>query len=79
MKYYNHTPGPWRVNQSCGPGLTDIQIWRPHPKTGLYVFIANAGPDVPATEPQERLANAYLIAAAPELLEALELLVSEFA
>lgn len=67
-----HTPGPWRANidrDKCDSGLDDIRIYaeedRGHPQGPLTVARINqhlAG---------ESMANARLMAAAPDLLEAL--------
>lgn len=74
MSEANHTPGPWYV----GP---DNQIWR-RPHTDLYQYGGGIAGDAPLASvsaghlnwvnkfPAE--ANARLISAAPELLEALE-------
>lgn len=64
-----HTPGPWHV---CKPSARSL----PHIKSadGIYVM------DAPARNGKQhakvrQLADARLIAAAPELLEALQLIV----
>ncbi len=74
-----HTPGPWKV-YGPRPGFVDIQVESTVPEKwtatkkhsafnqgicGLDAFVVRA-------RPEEALANARLIAAAPELLEALE-------
>ena len=68
----NHTPGPWSLR-----GRT---IRGPHPKDpkGRTRIVANAIWDR-GTYVDEAEANAYLIAAAPELLEALEYYVEKVA
>lgn len=53
-----HTPGPWRVNK----GFNEIWGDRLHVADARYVV----------TGPAETAANAELIAAAPELADALE-------
>lgn len=74
-----HTPGPW----FAGP---DNYIWRRHP-TDLYQYGGGVAGDAPLAgvfaSPSDWVnkfpveANARLIAAAPELLEALERLKIE--
>ena len=60
-----HTPGPWRALESKS---SQHQVWKGDD------HIASAwGTDVPG---DEQLANARLIAAAPELLDALKRIVS---
>lgn len=70
-----HTKGPWTVQRlSNGSTLIQLaeadidvcQVFRPYPLKG-------EGPDTG----ERQAANASLIAAAPELLEALEALVTE--
>lgn len=56
-----HTPGPWRIGAQPPNGELTIGT-----EQGLMVAVATTGLDMP-TE-----ANARLIAAAPDLLEALE-------
>jgi hypothetical protein len=53
-----HTPGPWRV------GIDGVSVWQADgPETKIVHTREGTGP--------ERRANARLIAAAPEMLEAL--------
>ena len=64
-----HTPGPWRVDIDRAI-VADSQargIWR--------TVVADLGLPTSPNGAQEREANAHLIAAAPDLLEALEELV----
>ena len=58
-----HTPGPWFVN---GPWHIQADT-----KTAIPVIVAQITP-LRSGDNEEREANARLIAAAPELLEALE-------
>lgn len=61
-----HTPGPWAIN--CDLGI--------YAATGTQWAIASVGFGWPhQPDRREAEANAHLIAAAPELLEALEYLV----
>lgn len=62
-----HTPGPWAVKSGS--------VWTKHScyeDATQFARIAYMDRDCPHTRPTERDANARLIAAAPELLEALE-------
>ncbi len=74
-----HTPGPWRVDQELG----FIQVLHGSPQEFGTVRIAIVDDlagwhgDVPRTTNKEGEANARLIAAAPDLLEALEQMISE--
>jgi hypothetical protein len=63
-----HTPGPWRVSQTCNI-LANGQ--GEFPKMVAAIYTTN---DTSPTykDREERDANAHLIAAAPELLELLE-------
>jgi hypothetical protein len=60
----SHTPGPWKIGTPPPNGEQTIGN-----SQGLMVAVATTGFNVPT------LANARLIAAAPELLEALESMV----
>lgn len=60
-----HTPGPWRVSN----GHTYLVHGKADPKTDKpYGFVCSVG----WTSTTDGKANAYLIAAAPDLLEALK-------
>jgi hypothetical protein len=66
-----HTPGPWIPNGTKGPNrpIRAIQIM-----TESFVEIANIKGSkayCAIAPPEERIANAHLIAAAPEMLAAL--------
>jgi hypothetical protein len=66
----NHTPGPWVAERNS-------HYWHIRPVSGTPPFIG----DVCASNPEDadsglQEANARLVAAAPELLEALKNLVS---
>lgn len=65
-----HTPGPWFVN-----GPWHIQAAQPTTLPVIPVIVAQVTPLRSANQ-AEREANANLIAAAPELLEALTALVA---
>lgn len=67
MSRGKHTPGPWKVRENGGL-MQSVEA-----KRDWLVF--KCGRDFMAREELE--ANARLIAAAPELLEALELLIAE--
>jgi len=63
-----HTPGPWEIDPDTRPGME----WNNHivDSTGnlTICFMSHSG----GLSPDRDKANARLIAAAPELLEALE-------
>ena len=65
-----HTPGPWQVcgasKGKCGCGL----VWSRHADAVVAQAGLNGHSDVILPK-EERFANAHLIAAAPDLLEAL--------
>lgn len=62
----NHTPGPWSTGGIFGPGTPNAMTWIWGPRTQPD---HQSGPIV-ATD--VRLKDAYLIAAAPDLLAALK-------
>jgi len=66
-----HTPGPWTVVGPCGPikDQGDIEILGPSGITVAYT------PRGHPTRSLERIANARLIAAAPEMLRILHVLL----
>jgi hypothetical protein len=67
-----HTPGPWKATKfNEHTGLID-----PH---CIYIEPKVAVVERSVSSPEVDLANAHLIAAAPDLLEALELCRSELA
>ena len=66
-----HTPGPWNVS----PSAKASTLTRVFDETGKLVASAN-GPGL--FEGGEAEANARLIAAAPELLEALHVMMKTF-
>ena len=73
MKEFQGTPGPWRVSEKRGD-LIDIR----HNNNGIGAISINIA-HVVARQSwlKEAEANAKLIAAAPELLEALQKMVSK--
>ena len=62
-----HTPGPWKIGTPPPNGEQTVGT-----DQGLMVAVATTGAGV------QTKANASLIAAAPDLLDALEELVAEF-
>ena len=71
-----HTQGPWALKQGKYGGPHEIQ-WAPGKSYGTVASVSMAGfQELPeALSDAERLANARLIAAAPEMLAALLKLV----
>ena len=70
----NHTPGPWVVveNPDAENGSNAASIYSDNKKTDLYIADVYRGyVGCEHVKPNEQLSNARLIAAAPELLEAL--------
>lgn len=63
-----HTPGPWRVATAT--------------ETGKPIVCAIEGPDagmcIAEINSWRQVANGYLIAAAPEMLQALEWIIDEY-
>ena len=68
-----HTPGPWTAPEASG--LITGYIWAHEPYGGIVAQVEDGG-QVPYDQ-EQRKANAHLIAAAPELLEALKSLVED--
>ena len=66
MKNTKHTPAPWKIQS---PKMTEQRLWL----IGEDGVIAKIGG---VKSPEEIEANARLIAAAPELLEALQMMVA---
>jgi hypothetical protein len=67
MKQAAHTPGPWFVDEDDRPGME----WNRHIYSGPQLavcFMAHSD----GKAPERDAANARLIAAAPDLLEALQ-------
>lgn len=62
-----HTPGPWMIFQSGNIGSAEV-------RTPVHLVIASG--NVKGENIETAMANARLIAAAPELLEALDNLVN---
>ena len=72
MSAFKGTPGPWEAGEQCEiSGWVDIRIPGYSRNPVACATPANSG-DAEARRDTETLANARLIAAAPELLEALK-------
>lgn len=72
-----HTPGPWHTDGECGNIFTayyDGQLNGYLATVSIDGLIANTRSD----RKQEGLANARLIAAAPDLLEALKIILVQY-
>lgn len=69
----NHTPGPWRVRETDPNAFGFCRVEAEH--QNRLLFVCNQTREN-ATDADIMLANSRLIAAAPELLEALEWLSS---
>jgi hypothetical protein len=76
-KYTQHTPGPWIVNSEGQ--ITDLQDRTVVPNVHAHNVPSNAfprGSGQYVAEDDGGVANARLIAAAPDLLAALEIIAS---
>ncbi len=78
MKTFKGTPGKWEVytskqSNSDGGGITEIYLLQESGGCFLCVNDGDDNYDIPRD-----LANAYLIAQAPELLKCLENMLNEF-
>ena len=70
-----HTPGPWVIDHETRPAGVCVVYNTSHPNGFVYIRGALGYWDA---DRDENMANARLIAAAPELLEALELMLDAF-
>ena len=70
MKETKHTPGPWELGEPTSQ--LEFGVYATDKISGIKYFLANAEGHM---RYKESLANARLIAAAPELLEALQAFV----
>lgn len=73
-----HTPGPWRVDFARTPdGIVGFRVLAPE----RWHSVANCNCYEPCNAvcftPEEKYSNAHLIAAAPDLLEALKHLIED--
>lgn len=74
MSEFKHTPGPWRISRTSGMEIFINQDYdQPNRVPGYFAEVRRFTSDHEQVD-----ANARLIAAAPELLEALEQLVSDY-
>lgn len=69
-----HTPGPWRVDMAEVTARDTVGIDGPGWKSFAEVYVRVGGRSSPEGE-----ANAKLIAAAPDLLEALQAIADHYA
>ena len=74
MSNQTHTPGPWTIKTDLGIPLQILGA--PTEKNPRYNPITRCGTTFIAPTSDEAMANARLIAAAPELLEALKNLLA---
>lgn len=80
----NHTPEPWTVEIETHRAPSDwfaAHIYSGEPLTGTYRSVARVPEPEPAWSEERRdevEANAYLLAAAPELLAALEAILRAY-
>jgi hypothetical protein len=66
-----HTPGPWKAYNQIGSRI--LQSWYVGSDTAAVCRVGDG-----ALSPEETVANARLIAAAPELLAALNLIIAAY-
>jgi hypothetical protein len=72
----NHTPGPWYIEQFAHPyGKTEDRTITGYTRTGNPLRIGRA---YNVMGPNETDANARLIAAAPDMLEALKIAQEQY-
>lgn len=70
---HKHTPGPWIVNDWSSSGRSVRS------KIGMHIASKRWGNDLTGQEYRdEMISNAHLIAAAPDMLDALQSLLSYF-
>src|SRR5579859_5555971 len=71
MKGHSYTPGPWKLTQDQGNGYCVVSF-APNRQPGPGLITRHIATICPLGSQLENCANGTLIAAAPELLEALE-------
>lgn len=75
-----HTPGPWAVDSVADDSETDIVLGYQIPNAGHPILLGTAFGDDDAgpgrIHPSEARANARIMAAAPDLLTGLELMLA---
>lgn len=73
----NHTPGPWSVGSDMWPYIRTIS-GPVGVRIGYATTGASYGVESYSITPEEAAANAHLMAAAPDLLAALEWIMEAF-
>jgi hypothetical protein len=68
---YIHTPGPWEVDSGMVQTVTEHTCKTPGCGVHIPIALMDRNPDN-GTVPTERDANAYLIAASPDMFDALK-------
>jgi hypothetical protein len=68
VKRSEHTPGPWLIEESSNEDEF-ANVFGPNDRPVAGIYIENDGSETPS---EEDTANARLIAAAPEMLQALK-------
>lgn len=71
-----HTPGPWKIANSPAPDQGEWHYWSVVGERGVITSIGAAQQRGPIDMDSNR-ANAKLIAAAPDLLDALEAIIDD--
>lgn len=73
-----HTPGPWGIRKEIDGVYADEPIWVVSADGGVAVAANQSRTSLFRADRNKREANAKLIAAAPDLLEALEIMLADY-